>query len=145
MHRYFYHRHRLARSDFFDAGEWRHRRLRSHLVLGGALVAFGLAWLLRGWGVIGTEGLWLAAPAVLAWSGLVRIALDRGAASIVRATLRFAVAAYLVVVIEQLGGLTWASTWPVLAIAVGVATVAGAFLARARDGDGEHRDEEAAW
>jgi hypothetical protein len=140
-----YHRHRGARIRFFHGDDGRHHRLRNHLVLGGALVALGVAWLLRGWDMIGTEGLWLTVPAVLAWSGLVRIALDRSAASVVRVTVRLALAAYLVVVIEQIGALTWATTWPVLAIAAGVATVVDAVLARVRDGSGEHRDEEAAW
>ena len=37
----------------------------------------------------------------------------------VRAVLRLAVAAYLVVVIEHIGGWTIAATWPVLLIGVG--------------------------
>jgi hypothetical protein len=144
MHLYA-HRHRLGRSHFFDADEWRRHRVRGHLVVGGGLVALGLAWLLRSWGVIGAEGLWLAVPAVLAWSGIVRIALDRRAASVVRALLRFALAAYLVLVIEQVGGLTWAATWPVLAIGAGIAMVAGALFTRAHGDRNERSDEEAAW
>jgi hypothetical protein len=55
-----------------------------------------------------------------------------GLASGVNALLRFAVAAYLVVVIEHLGGWTFAATWPVLLIALGVAQLARA-LARGRE------------
>jgi hypothetical protein len=108
-----------------------HRHPLGHLVLGGGLIAFGLAWLLQGWGVIGEEGLWLTVPAVLAGSAAVRLALNRSAPSVVRSLVRFALAAYLFVVIEQVGGLTWATTWPVLAIGAGAATVADALFARA--------------
>ena len=130
-HRRYAHYHHLSEADLR-----RHHR-GSHLVLGGALVAFGAAWLLQGQGVIGADGVWLAAPAVLAWSGLVRLALDRSAASVVRALIRFSLAAYLFVVIEQVGGLTWSATWPVLLIAAGLATLADALLVRARGADGE--------
>ena len=141
----FRRRHRYAHRHLFDGEDARRYHLRKHLVVGGAFVAVGLAWLLQAWGVIGAEGLWLAAPAILAWSGLVRIALDRSALSVVRALVRFALAAYLVVVIEDLGGLSWSTTWPVLAIAAGIAIVVDALFARARSGDGEPRGEEAAW
>ena len=138
-------RHRYAHRHFLDAEEYRRYHLRRHLVVGGAFVALGLAWLLQAWGVIGAEGLWLAAPAILAWSGLVRIALDRSALSVVRAVVRFALAAYLVVVIEDIGSLSWSTTWPVLAIAAGIAIVVDALFARTRTSDGEPRGEEAAW
>jgi hypothetical protein len=143
--------HRLHRRPFaphrrfVDAEDHRRHHLHKHLVVGGALVAVGLAWLLQAWGVIGAGGLWLAAPAILAWSGLVRIALDRSALSVVRALVRFAVAAYLVVVIEGLGGFSWSTTWPVLAIAAGIAIVADALFARTRVCAGEPRGEEGAW
>jgi hypothetical protein len=138
-------RHRYARVHLLGGEDFRRHHLRKHLVVGGALVAVGLAWLLQAWGVIGAEGLWLAAPAVLAWSGLVRIALDRSALSVVRALVRFALAAYLVVVIEDIGGLTWSATWPVLAIGAGIAIVADALFARARADDDQSRGEEATW
>jgi len=138
-------RHHYAQRYFLHPEDYRRYRLRKHLGLGGALVAVGLAWLLQAWGMIGAEGLWLAVPAIIAWSGLVRIALDRSALSVVRALVRFALAAYLVVVIEDVGGLSWSTTWPVLAIAAGIAIVADALFARARGGDGERHGEEAAW
>jgi hypothetical protein len=136
-HRY----HRFARARLLTDDDLRRHHRRSHLVFGGALVAFGLAWLLQGWGLIAMSEVWLAAPVVLVGSGLVRLARDRSAASVVRALIRFALAAYLFVVIEQVGGLTWAATWPVLLIAAGLATVVDALLVRARAGE----DEEAAW
>jgi hypothetical protein len=141
----FHRRHRHARHGFLDGEDWRRYHLRKHLVVGGALIAVGVAWLLQAWGVIGTEGLWLAAPAILAWSGLVRIAQDRSALSVVRALVRFALAAYLVVVIEDIGGLSWSTTWPVLAIGAGIALVVDALFARGRSGDDRQRGEETAW
>jgi hypothetical protein len=138
------HRHRYAQVHFLHEGDFHRHHLRRHLVLGGALVAVGLAWLLEAWGLLGAGGLWLAVPAILAWSGLVRIALDRTALSVVRAFVRFALAAYLVMVIEDVGGLSWSTTWPVLAIAAGIAIVVDALFVRARGND-DARGEEAAW
>jgi hypothetical protein len=128
----FHRSHRHAYLRTWHERDLRRHHLRSHLTLGGALVAFGLAWLLKGWGLLGEDALWLVAPGVLAWSGLVQLALDRSGYSIVRATIRFALAAYLFLVIEQIGGLTWAATWPVLLIAAGIATVVDALFVRAR-------------
>ena len=145
LHAHRTHRLRYRLVPCLDAEDYRRYRLRKHLGLGGALVAVGLAWLLQAWGVIGTEGLWLAVPAILAWSGVVRLALDRSALSVVRALLRFALAAYLVVVIEDVGALSWSTTWPVLAIAAGIAIVVDGLFARARTGDDERRGEEATW
>jgi len=138
-------RHRHVHRRFLDPEDYRRYHLHKHLVVGGALVAVGVAWLLQRLGVIGAEGLWLAAPAVLAWSGLVRLAFDRSALSVVRAVVRFALAAYLVVVIEDIGGLTWSATWPVLAIGAGIAIVVDALFARTRVGDEGQRSEEGTW
>jgi len=109
-----------------------------HLVVGGALLAFGVAALLESRGMLSRQELWLAFPAVVAWSGLVRLALGRSLRAFASALIRFAVAGYLVVVIEHLGGWTFASTWPVLVIAAGLGTIARAVL---------HRDarEEPTW
>ena len=113
--------------------------LRVHrLVVGGALLVFGAAELLVGQGVLTRQELWLALPAVIAWSGAVRLAVRRSLHGVAGALLRFAVAAYLVVVIEHLGGWTLAATWPVLLIAAGIGTIAHALA---------HRDmpEEPTW
>jgi hypothetical protein len=136
------HRHRLARAYYFiHADEARLRRPRTRLVVGGALLGFGVAWLLQRQGVIGTEGLWLTLPAVLAWSGLVRLALYRDAVSVVSATMRLALAAYLSMFITQAGALTWAGTWPALLIYIGVGTLIHPLVARMR----ADRDGEGAW
>lgn len=118
-------------------------RLHRHLVWGGGLIAIGLAVLLEGQGLIGRAELWLVAPALLAWSAAVRLALDRSAGGVVRAIAGLALAAYLFVVVEHVGGWTFAATWPVLLIAVGVANVAHALFRHARAGDGA--GEEPTW
>jgi hypothetical protein len=111
------------------------RRLHRHLVWGGALIAAGLAALLHGQGLFSAHEVWLAVPAVLVWSGAVRLVLEPGIRSMLRALARFAVAGYLVLVIEQVGGLTFEATWPVLLIAAGLANVAHALLRRPRPED----------
>ena len=100
-----------------------HRALR-RVVTGGALILLGAGYLLRGQGLISSADLWLIAPALIALSGVVRLLVQPGIVSGVRALLRFAVAAYLVVVIEHIGGWTLAATWPVLLIAVGAGQIA---------------------
>ena len=107
-------------------------RLRHHLSWGGALIAAGVIVLLEHQGVLSHHELWLIAPAALAWSGLVRVALDHSLYALAAAAARLVVAAYLFAVIEQVGGWTFASTWPVLLIAVGVSNIAGALLGRGR-------------
>ena len=107
---------------------WEGHRAIRRVVAGSALILFGIGWLLKGQGLIGPDDLWLVAPAVIALSGLVRIVVAPGAASLAGGGIRFAVAAYLVVVIEHIGGWTLAATWPVLLIAAGLAMVARAVL-----------------
>ena len=106
-----------------------HRAMR-RIVAGTALVLLGVGTLLRGQGLIATADLWLVAPLVIALSGVVRLVVQPGLGSMLRAALRFAIAAYLVVVIEHLGGWTLSSTWPVLLIAAGAAQIVHAFYGR---------------
>ena len=95
-----------------------HRTIR-RAFFGGALVLLGVGFLLKNQGLLAGNDLWLIAPALIALSGLVRLAAAPGVVNGVRAVLRLAVAAYLVVVIEHIGGWTFAATWPVLLIGVG--------------------------
>jgi hypothetical protein len=86
---------------------------------GLTLMLLGVGYLLKNQGLIDGNDLWLVAPAMLALSGLARLIAAPGLVNVVRAVLRLAVAAYLVVVIEHIGGWTFAATWPVLLIGVG--------------------------
>jgi hypothetical protein len=99
-----------------------HRAAR-RIVAGSVLVLLGVGALLRGQGLISSADLWLVAPLAIALSGIVRLVIEPGVGSMLRAALRLAVAAYLVVVIEHLGGWTLASTWPVLLIALGAGQI----------------------
>ena len=102
-----------------------HRAVR-RVVAGTTFILLGVGCLLRGQGLISTADLWLVAPLVVALSGVVRLVVQPGLGSALRAALRFALAAYLVVVIEHIGGWTLASTWPVLLIAAGAGQIAHA-------------------
>ena len=95
-----------------------HRTIR-RLFTGVVLILFGVGYLLKNQGLISGNDLWLIAPAAIALSGLARLIAAPGAVNMVRAVLRLAVAAYLFVVIEHIGGWTIAATWPVLLIGVG--------------------------
>ena len=98
---------------------WRGHRTIRRAFFGGALILLGVGFLLKNQGLIADAELWLIAPALIALSGLVRLVAAPGPVNVVRAVLRLAVAAYLVVVIEHIGGWTFAATWPVLLIGVG--------------------------
>ncbi len=100
------------------------------MVWGGALILLGVGYLLRNVGLIDNVDAWLVAPALVALSGIVRLFYEPGLAGLASAALRFAVAAYLVVVIEHIGGWTFAETWPVLLIAAGVGMVARSLCRR---------------
>ena len=106
-----------------------HRTLR-RMVTGSALILLGIGYLLREQGLISGNDLWLIAPFAIALSGAARLVASPGVISAVRAVLRLAIAAYLVVVIEHIGGWTFATTWPVLLIALGVGMVAHAMFGR---------------
>jgi hypothetical protein len=114
-----------------------HRMIR-RLFTGGALVLLGIGFLLKNQGLVGSTQLWLIAPALIALSGLARLVAAPGVVSAVRAVLRLALAAYLVVVIEHIGGWTFAATWPVLLIGVGASMLAYEWLVR-------RRSQEANW
>jgi hypothetical protein len=110
-------------------------RLRGHravrrVVTGTALVLLGIGYLLRQQGLIGSNDLWLIVPLLIALSGVARLVAAPGWGGVARAGLRLAVAAYLVVVIEHLGGWTFSATWPVLLIAAGLSQVGYAFFSR---------------
>ena len=108
-----------------------HRAVRRAFT-GGLLILLGVGYLLRGQGLISTDELWLTAPLVIALSGAVRLMVKPGIESVARALLRFAVAGYLVVVIEHVGGWTLAATWPVLLIAGGASMIGHALFSRRR-------------
>ena len=106
-----------------------HRTLR-RMVTGSALILLGIGYLLKEQGLISGNDLWLIAPFAIALSGAVRLVTSPGLVSAVRAVLRLAIAAYLVVVIEHIGGWTFAATWPVLLIALGIGMVVHAVFGR---------------
>jgi hypothetical protein len=107
---------------------WQAFRAVRRVTVGAALILLGIASLLRSQGVITQQELWLVAPGAIALSGLVRLVACPSVGSAIGAFVRFAIAAYLVVVIEHIGGWTLAATWPVLLIAVGLGTVAHGLL-----------------
>lgn len=108
----------------------RGHRAGRRVVMGSLLVLLGVGQLLRAQGLISSAELWLVAPVAIVLSGLVRLVLQPGLAGLLQAALRFAVAAYLVVVIEHIGGWTLHATWPVLLIALGVGQILKALFGR---------------
>ena len=107
---------------------WQAFRAVRRVTIGAALILLGIASLLRSQGLITQQELWLVLPGAIALSGVVRMVVRPGVGSAIGAFIRFAIAAYLVVVIEHVGGWTLAATWPVLLIAVGLGSVARGLL-----------------
>ena len=107
---------------------WQALRAVRRITFGAALILLGIGSLLRSQGIITQDELWLVLPGAVAVSGVVRLIACPGAASVVGALIRLAIAAYGVVVIEHIGGWTLAATWPVLLIALGTGTVAHGLL-----------------
>ena len=144
MRHRFHHRHRIP--HFMRHAARPGHRLRGRLAWGGALVAAGTVALLRQHGVLDRQETWLLAPALLAWSALLRLVVKPTARTAAGAFARLALAAYLVVVIEHVGGWTFAATWPVLLIAYGVTHVAHALSCwQARAHDEAAAGEEPTW
>jgi hypothetical protein len=102
---------------------WHAFRAVRRITVGAALILAGVATLLRSQGLITQDELWLILPGAVALSGIVRVVACPSVGSTIGALVRLAIAAYLVVIIEHIGGWTLAATWPVLLIAVGVGTV----------------------
>lgn len=108
----------------------RGHRIVRRVMAGAALILLGIGFLLKNQGLIGADELWLIAPGLIALSGLARLVAAPGVVNAVRAVLRLAIAAYLVVVIEHIGGWTFAATWPVLLIGMGGSMLAYEWLVR---------------
>jgi hypothetical protein len=106
-------------------------RFRRRLAWGGVLIAVGVATLAKGPAFFEALDPWLIVPAVLALSGLVRLVAGRRPRALMSGTLRLALAAWLFICIEHVGNATFASTWPIAVMGLGVATVARALLTRA--------------
>ncbi len=119
---------------------WRGHRMFRRLVTGTALILFGTGWLLRGQGLISGEELWLIVPAVIAMASVARMVFARDAGAVVRGVVGLGIAAYFVVAIEHVGGLTFHNSWPVLLIGAGLAS-----LSRALPGSRGDAAEEPNW
>ena len=132
----FHHFHACSHAHSHPhAMTWHSYRALRRLIFGGALILLGIGTLLKGQGLVSTNDLWLVAPAVIALSGVARLLAWPGIFNAGHAAMHLAIAAYLVVVIEHVGGWTFAASWPVLLIAAGVVMVARALFGRRRSRD----------
>jgi hypothetical protein len=118
-------------------GGYRHR-LAHDLAWGGALVAIGAFWLMKGEGGFVARDAWLLAPVLIGWSGLVRIAVERTGWAVASGVMRLAVAGYLYLVLAHVDGWEFGNTWPVVVIAAGALTLARGLF----DRDGAMRRED---
>jgi len=140
------HARRAARHGWERAPR---RRLAHALSWGGALIVIGAAWLVQGDGWWVPPALWrVVLPALFGWSGLVTMLVDRSAWGVVDGLKRVAIGAWLYVVFNDVWGLTFMQTWPVVLVVIGLATVARGLLDREENAGlpttDRARDEESA-
>lgn len=112
MHRTYQHR---GRDDH-------HTRVR--LFWGIGLIVAGSLFLLGrlvGLGVRDPSHLW---PVIIALAGLARIVAARRFAHVAKGAFLIVLAGWLYACIENLWGWTFATTWPIIVIALGVKAVA---------------------
>jgi len=108
-----------SRYDYWE------RRGGRRLFWGVAFIAAGCMFLLDRQGFLGRgEGRWIW-PAVLALFGLMRIVTARRFEHALKGLFAIAFAAWLYACTEHLWGWTFAATWPIILIALGVKAVAG--------------------
>jgi hypothetical protein len=131
-------RHMTSRHSL-DGRRHGQRRLAHDLTWGGALIVIGAFWWSQGNGWFASQGAWLLAPALIAWSGLVSIVVERSGWDVASGVTRIAVAAYLYIVVAHVGGLDFDDTWPLALIALGAVTLARGLFDR-KDEDGAHDD-----
>ena len=92
-------------------------RVAQHIGWGGTLIGVGALALNQG-GIVRAD--WpLVIAALLAWSGLVRIAVVRDAWALIHGLAFIAAAAYVWAVAQQLVGWSRRESWPWLVIAGG--------------------------
>ncbi len=115
--------------------EWRHaRRMRDHqdnprkrTLWGVALVAVGSAFLLDRLGTVDlsrylgeTTRWWHFLPLLIAMGGVIEVASAQTARHVVKGLFSLLVGVWLFACLEHLWGLTFANSWPVLLIAIGL-------------------------
>ena len=133
----FHHHVHPCPDSHSHAATWHGYRALRRLIAGGALILLGVGTLLKGQGLVSANDLWLVVPLVIALSGVARLIAWPGIFNAMHAVMHLAIAVYLVVVIEHLGGWTFAASWPVLLIAAGVVMVARALFGRRRSRDSD--------
>lgn len=103
-------------------------RVRGHLFWGSTLIFIGTALLLDRQGVIelaSNRGLW-AVPVGL--SGVFMLLCANKISHIIRGLSRIALACWLYACLTHAWGWTFATTWPVILVIVGVSAVARSML-----------------
>jgi hypothetical protein len=113
---------------YIECHEGRRHRGRKHIFWGFALVAAGSVFLLDRLGIVRVDDVWRLWPAIIALFGLVRIATARRIEHIVKGAFTIFFAAWLYVSIEQVWGWTFATTWPIILIALGAKAVIGGMI-----------------
>lgn len=105
-----------------------HLHGKGHIAFGIALIAAGSLFLLDRFGIVPLGEPWHIWPAVIAIFGLARIVFPRGARDVLKGAFLIAIAGWLYACIEHLWGWTFATTWPIILIALGAKALASGII-----------------
>lgn len=97
---------------------------RKRVLWGVILIAAGCMFLLDRMDIYEIGDIWRYWPAVISIAGLIEILTARGMRDISRGTMNVVVGLWLYACIENIWGLTFGNSWPVLMITFGI----GVFL-----------------
>jgi hypothetical protein len=112
---------------------------RSRLLWGAALVALGTVFLLDRLAWIDlTQYLgpqtrwWHFLPLVIALGGFIRLISARSVRQVVKGSVRIVLGVWLFACLEQLWGLSFENSWPVLLVAIGLQMLVRGWYGRGR-------------
>jgi hypothetical protein len=116
---------------------------KERLFFGVALIAVGSLFLLNRLGIVPLGEPWYLLPAVVAILGVARIVFAQRTRHVLNGLFAIGLAGWAYVCMQQLWGWTFATTWPIILIALGVKAVAGGILGTHRHSqDHSHKESE---
>jgi hypothetical protein len=109
------------------------RQARQRILWGLILIGFGCLFLLERMDIVAISGLWHFWPLFIVLSGAVEVLSATRVKHVTRGLNQMVIGGWLFVCIENVWGLTFGNSWPILVICFGVAiTTEGLLGARAQ-------------
>ncbi len=103
-------------------------RSRKNLIWGIALIVVGSVLLMDRMNIIESDMVWHFWPVIVGLFGLNKIISARKPMHIVKGSFLIFLAFWIYVSIEHLWGLSFRTSWPIILIACGITSIAGALI-----------------